>query len=68
MIHVNDQVIEIKPVAVTEIKCCPKKRGSIFGFSVYKLLKTSIEKMSVFGSEQKFMKTKLVKITLSRSL
>jgi hypothetical protein len=44
-----------------------KKRGSKIGLTVRKLLKNSVEKMSVFASEHKFMKTKLVKIILSRS-
>jgi hypothetical protein len=67
MIRTNIQVIENKPVAVIWLKSVQKKRGSILGFSAPKLLKTNIEKMSVFASKQKFMKTKLLKIVLSRS-
>jgi hypothetical protein len=52
----NHQVVENKQVVSIELKSGQKKRGSILGFSVHKLLKTSIEKMSVFSSEQKFMK------------
>jgi hypothetical protein len=63
----NLQAIENKPVVVIELESCQKKRGSISGFRVHNLLKINVEKMSVFASEQKFMKTKLVKIILSRS-
>jgi hypothetical protein len=67
MIRANLQAIENKLVGVIALRSGQKKRGSIFGLSVHKLLKTSAEKMSVFASEQKFMKTKLLKIILSRS-
>ena len=39
----------------------PKKRGEKIKDSLQKLLKTDVEKMSAFGSEQKLLKTKLVK-------
>jgi len=42
-----------------------KKGGSKIGQTVHKLLKNSVEKMSVFASKQKLMKTKPVKTDLS---
>ena len=38
-----------------------KKRGAKIKDSLQKLLKTHVEKMSAFGSEQKLLKTKPVK-------
>ena len=67
MIYENTQIIEIKPVSMIFKKSNEKKGGSKIGLTVRKLLKNSVEKMSVFASEQKFMKTKLVKIIPSRS-
>ena len=67
MIRINDQVTESKQVSVIGLKSGEKKRGSKMALIVHKLLKNSVEKMSVFASEQKFMKTKIVKIILSRS-
>jgi hypothetical protein len=68
MVRANTQANENKQVVVIALKSGEKKGGLILGFSAHKLLKTSIEKMSVFGSKQKFMKTKLLKFILSRSL
>jgi hypothetical protein len=61
------QIIETKPVRMIFKKSGEKKGESKIGLTVHKSLKNSIEKMSVFSSEQKFMKTKLVKTALSRS-
>jgi len=56
MIRENLQTIENNPVVVIELKSCQKKRGSILGFSVHKLLKTSIEKMSLSWLDTMLMK------------
>jgi hypothetical protein len=66
-IRTNGQVIESKQVSVIFLESGEKNGGYKIRLTVYKLLKNSVEKMSVFASEQKFMKTKLVKIILSRS-
>ncbi len=39
----------------------PKKGGLIFEVSLQKLLKTHVEKMSTFWSEQKLLKTEQVR-------
>jgi hypothetical protein len=67
VIRLNDQVIESKQVSVIGLKSGEKKRGSKIALIVHKLLKNSVEEMSLFGSEQKFMKTKPLKIIMSRS-
>jgi hypothetical protein len=62
---VNHQLIETKPVIMIFKKSGEKKGGSKIGQTVHKLLKNSVEKMSVFASKQKLMKTKPVKTDLS---
>jgi hypothetical protein len=57
MIRANFQTIENKQVVAIALKGGQKKRGSYFGFSVHKLLKTSIEKMSAFCFAKMLMKT-----------
>ena len=58
------QVIEIKQVNFYLRRSREKKRGSNLKVSLQKLLKTHVEKMSTFGSVQKLLKTKPVKVFL----
>jgi hypothetical protein len=58
------QVVEIKQVNFYLRRSREKKRGSNLKASLQKLLKTHVEKMSTFGSEQKLLKTKQVKVFL----
>jgi len=57
MILANLQAIENKQVVVIAIKSVEEKRGAFLGFSVRKLLKTSIEKMSTLCFAIIFVKT-----------
>ena len=57
MIRANLQTTENKLVAVIALKSCKKRGGAFLGFSVRKLLKTSIEKMSAFCFAKMLMKT-----------
>ncbi len=63
----NHQIIETKPVSLIFKKSDEKKGRPKTGLIVHKLLKNSIEEMSLLASEQKFMKTQLVKIILNIS-
>jgi hypothetical protein len=61
---VDFQVIEIKQVNFSLQRSGAKKGGLNLKVSLEKLLKTNVEEMSAFGSEQKLLKTKQVKVFL----
>jgi hypothetical protein len=58
------QVIEITQINFSVCRSPGKKRGLNLRVSLQKLLKTHIERMSTFESEQKLLKTKQVKVFL----
>ena len=53
--------LKLNRLAVRVLGGLRKKGDSILKVRLQKLLKTHIEKMSLFGSEQKLLKNKLVK-------